>query len=113
MVLISWSIFSLSFQKPFFFLNYILCLTVLMVTFSQSVLFLSPEFSVASSRMFGHFDTVYVLNQLTLCVFLPSSLPCSSSVGQFFYLSFLFLTLVDDLFDDGRSERGVIVAVAA
>ena len=106
-------VYFLSEFSEIFFFNYILCLTVLMVTFSPSVLFLSPEFSVASSRMFGHFDTMYVLNQLTLCVFLLSSLPCSSSVGQFFYLSFLFLTLVDDLFDDGRSERGVIVAVAA
>ena len=46
-------------------------------------------------------------------VFLLSSLPCSFSMGWFFYLSFLFLTSVDDLFDDSRNERGVIVAVAA
>ena len=86
-------VYFLSEFSEIFFQNYILCLTVLMVTFSQSVLFLSPEFSVASSRMFGHFGTMYVLNQLPLC--------CLASVKFTMQLFggpvFLFVIPVSDL----------------
>lgn len=61
------------------------------------------------SRMFWHFDTVYVLNKL-LCVLL-SNLLCSLSLGQVFYPSFLFVTFTDDISDIGKDEKGLIVLV--
>ena len=52
---------------------------------------------------------MYALNQLP-CVPL-SDLLCSLSLDQVFSTSFLFVTFIDDIFDVGRDEKGLIVFV--
>ena len=63
--------------------------------------------------MFGHFDTMYVLDQLPLCCVPSVKFTMQLFHGLVFLFVIPFLTSVDDLFDDSRNERGVIVAVAA